>query len=152
MIAIILSLLPFVNSQNADLSTRVQVSPGISITFHSDSWYDQREKERRENQERIQAERNAERERQEAFDRERQRGNLSPYFWRDTRDQHEQKRRKMEETRRLNEQVRANREQSMREEEARDREERNHQKDELKDKDDNRGHREHDQRNNKGRK
>jgi hypothetical protein len=132
MISILLAIvLPFVSSVDVDLGARVQASPGLTISFHSDSYYSQRERERLENQRRIQAERNADRRRQESFDREREREDGSFYFWRDTREQHARKHRRLEDRHRQNEQARANREQFIRDEENRDRDERNRQRDEA---------------------
>ena len=143
MISTILAfVLPLTTSLDADLSARVQVAPGISVSLHSDSYYTQRENERRDNQRKIQADRDADLARQESFNRERQRGPGSMMFWRDTREQHAQKQRVMEEKQRQNEQARANREQAMRDQENRDRDERNHQKDERQHQQDDARHRE----------
>ena len=147
LISTILALvLPLANSVDADLSARIQVAPGLNVSLHSDSYYTQREDERRNNQRLIQADRNAEIRRQQSFDRERQREGKSVFFWRDTREQHAQKQRVLEERNRRNEQARANREQAMRDEENRDRDERNHQKDERQHQQDDQRHREEDQR------
>ena len=147
MISTILAfVLPLTTSIDADLSARVQVAPGVTVSLHSDSYYTQRENDRRENQRRIQTDRDADQRRQESFNRERQREGRSVFFWRDTREQHAQKQRVLEEKHRQSEQARANREQAMRDEENRDRDERNHQKDERQHQQEDQRHREENQR------
>jgi hypothetical protein len=119
-------VLPIVASLDADVSARVQVAPGVAISLHSDSYYDQREKDRQNHLAQVQSERAADQRRQESFGREPTRGNGSLLFWRDTKEQHAQKQRDLVEAQRKNEQARANREQSLRDEGNHDRDERQH--------------------------
>lgn len=127
--SILACILPIVMGLDADLSARIQVGPGIAVGMHPDSYYDQREKERQNNQARAQAERADDQRRQESFGREQTRGNGSLLFWRDTKDQHARKQQDLMVAQRQREQVRANREQSDRDEANRDRDERNHRQD-----------------------
>ena len=122
-------VLPLVASLDADVAARVQVAPGIAVSLHSDSYYDQREKDRQNHLAQVQSERDADQRRRESFDKEPTREKGSLYFWRDTKDQHARKQQDLVEAQRQNEQARANREQAARDEENRDRDERNHRQD-----------------------
>ena len=139
-------VLPIVASLDADVSARVQVAPGIAVSLHSDSYYDQREKDRQNHLAQVQSERDEDRRNQESFDREQPREKGSFYFWRDNREQHERKQREMVEANRRREQARANREQAFRDEENRDKDERNHRQDERNHEKDDRQHQEEDRR------
>ena len=134
MISILLTcLLPLANGHDADVSAEVIVSPGIVFSFHPDSYYDQRDRNRHNRQLRLQSERDADRRREEAFDRGR---------WNGSQERHEERRRSMIESHRQREQARANREQAFRDEENRDRDERNHRKDDRNHQKDDQRHRE----------
>jgi hypothetical protein len=134
MISILLTcLLPLANGRDAEVVAEVIVSPSIVFSFHPDSWYDQRDRNRRDRQRRIQSQRDADLRRQEAFDRGR---------WHGSQAHHEEMRRNMLESNRRREQARANREQAFRDEENRDRDERNHRKDDRNHQRDDQHHRE----------
>ena len=117
-------VLPLVVSLDADVSARVQVAPGITVSLHSDSYYNQREKDRRNHLAQVQSERDADRRNRESLDREQPRAKGSFFFWRDSKDQHERKQRDMVEAQRQREQIRSNREQGFRDEANKDLDER----------------------------
>lgn len=121
MISTVLAIaLPFMSGVDADMSVGVIVAPGIVFGMHSDSYYDQRERRRRQHFAQVQAERDADRRHQEEFDRRQ---------WRGSQAHHDEMRRNMMESNRQHEQARAGREQAYRDQENRDKDERNHRQD-----------------------
>lgn len=122
--SIITCLLPIAMSVDADFSVNVQVAPGISINLHSPSYYDQKEKERQARLERIQADREEERNHRASFERSKPRDQNGMYGWRDTREDRERERQRLMEEERKHEEARVAQERLLREEEQRDREER----------------------------
>jgi hypothetical protein len=125
MISTILScLLPLASGIDADFSMNVQVAPGININLHSPAYYDQRERDRQERLDRIQADREEERNHEAALDREKPREQGGVYLWRDTPEARERQREELRDEERRNEAARATQERLLREEEARDEQER----------------------------
>jgi hypothetical protein len=122
--SILTCLLPLATSVNADFSVNVQVAPGISINLHSPSYYDQREKERQAQLEKIQADREEERNHQASFERSKPRDQNGMYGWRDTREDRERERQRLMDEERRHEEARIAQERLLREEDARDQEER----------------------------
>lgn len=137
MISTILAIaLPFASGVDADVSARVLVAPGIVFSLHSDSYYDQRERRRKQHYAQVQAERDADRRHEEEFDRRK---------WHGSQERHEQMRRDMIESNRQREQARASREQGYRDQENRDKDERNHRQDARNHAKDDQRHRQEDQ-------
>ncbi|HXP91587.1 MAG TPA: hypothetical protein VN931_11745 [Fibrobacteria bacterium] len=125
MISTILScLLPLASGIDADFSVNLKVAPGVSINLHSPAYYDQRERDRQERLDRIQADREEERNREAALDREKPREQGGVYLWRDTPEARERQREELRDEERRNEAARATQERLLREEEARDADER----------------------------
>jgi|GEM_PF-1690000 len=121
MISTILScLLPLASGADASFSVHLQVAPGISVNLHSPDYYDQRERDRQARLDKIQADREDERRREAALEREKPRDQGGVYMWRDTRESRDRQLEELREQDRRDEEARAAQERLLREEEARD--------------------------------
>jgi hypothetical protein len=121
MISTILScILPLASGIDANISMKVQVAPGITVSLHSPGYYDQREHDRQARLDQIQADREDERNREAALEREKPREQGGVYMWRDTREARQRQLEQLREQDRREEEARAAQERLLREEDARD--------------------------------
>jgi hypothetical protein len=124
MIASILSLVLPLSSSGADVSVKVELAPGITIAYHNDAWYREREDERRREQARIEADRERDRHDHELWEHRKPGDRWSDGPWHDRQDEWEVRRAERMRQEHEREDARLARLRFLEAEEARDREER----------------------------